>query len=952
MADKKYLFIFALLAIAGLASAMFEIQIIDQTPQNPVPKTQQVSIRMIVTCQQGMPCENPPPDFRFTLSAYTGTDGEAIVDPITLGQITEIKFRCNSYRSCRELNQPLMLEAKMIDERGFVLQPTKIVPTQTIFIDAQNEPPIAMWAEPPPALDKKTVTINLRYIDPDNDPGTLENVIFADENGQKVDYPNSGWNSKTFKVQGIALEQTLEYTCQLAVCEFPLTIQVQAKDPSGALSPPISYQFEPGVNQPPKISISPQSEYDLISKKVSIAFSIEDEKILGVIHKMKLTVLPNMNPEYTQGFSLISENEDEQNGIGLYNYEFICSDCPQEGFLLEIKATDKEELETTATKELLPNALESILAPAYITFEPLRPYEGQNFKVIVNQKENSEKIDFHIYSFYKITQNEKIPIRENIEVRVDSAGLKSVFEYKCSNDCEGVIGVDVRAKRGSDISQIKYNAIMFGIEPANKPVLISVEPQSKFQKLKNDGGELIEPVQTISFVIGAAPNGPPADKFVVSTKRGREIVQSLSFEQNSNLGDLRFGVDCQSLGCKKKEFFSIEVVPYVKNQPGEPLKLGLIVYDPNTEQPPGIGQVCDTGINESINYMGAGLIAMILIIALIYMGGEALNNPQLIEWSKNEALQLVFVPVIFIIIILLAGTVCDLPMETFFTWAPTLEGYHIGPDMSIMGAAQETLYWGIGQTHLTVAMIRTDLGVLNMRATRNRYDNQGLGFGMNGFSHSDFSGDYTSIGTLTMLLNLNSTFLITLVFQYFSLVFFSAAKGFFFALVPIGLIVRAIPYLRSFGGGMVALGVGLFIFYPIVIALSGLILAPVYAEMDASDAYSVYYGDGTGMSLPQMLVEVERVEAGITGDSVTSYVNDYPQPKVAMSGQKEYDTNVAGGEEMRLVNFPQFFTLTAQNFIRSVFIPTAALLVTVAFIANLAIVFGGEIDASRLVQMI
>ncbi|MFH0927658.1 MAG: hypothetical protein V1822_03700 [Candidatus Micrarchaeota archaeon] len=613
--------------------------------------------------------------------------------------------------------------------------------------------------------------------------------------------------------------------------------------------------------------------------------------------------------------------------------------------------------------EAVISAITPLAAPNSRSINPSAPKKGQNFEITAYQPSGSQQIGAHIYSFYNVVWDDtlqdyaKVPIasKQNIRVNANQGGLGSTYQYVCAGECAGAMGADIKAVSGSQESAIWHMqpGILFIEEAPQAPVLISTNPPEKYAELKNTGSTFIEPLGSISMEVGPPQSGVAIDRYSITTTRNNQPLNSMTYEEDAANGNLQINLDCASLGCAKNDFIDIEVSGISGSRTGPALRMGFLAYDNTASTPPQLSQVCQTGIGASINYMGAGLIAMAIIIALVYMGGQSLNNPRLLEWSKSEAVQLLFVPVIFIIIIWLANFACTFQMSELFAWAPSL-GNYAGPgtgpavitgDSTPMVAAQQYLNWALGQTHLTMVMVRRDMGALDMRATHNNYDNQGLGFGMNGYSYSMYSGDYTTSGTLGMLLNLNTGFMLTLLFEYFSLVFFSASNGFFFALIPLGLIMRSVPFLRSFGGGMVALGVGLFIFYPLVLAMSGIMLGPIYHGQDASQVYAGYYGGSAAGSLQSMITMVVKDENSITGASSTSYVDSHPQPKVA-SGD---DPNI---KNMANVNFSEFFRLTSQNFVRAVLVPTAALLVTIAFIANLAIVFGGEIDASKLTQLV
>lgn len=966
------LFVIALV-LGNLHSAM-DMEI-DTDPQvSPISQTQELTFFVNPVCL-GDPCESDAVEFEIVYSA-PGIVDESVFHTRGSQQPAQIVYRCNSYpQDCNPpSSEEFSISAYAIDSNGDRIDYVFPKLRDFTYENAINSPPVPEFQQQlPPSIEDGKVRIPFT-IDSTDDEILLTNIDIILEVPDGRPHPPVNFhtlNDPNWRiVQDLTLIEAneyfaaLEYSCMNANCGDMAQIIIMATDPRDETGV-ADYIIEPPRDEP-QVFVEGTHELNLQTVFATIHVTDDDIPYDWNLAQMQVRIERGGLSDITINKRQVDGDDPPPSGINgvierlevppnTYTFSFAisCVGCKDQ---VKITAEVTNSWGENAEAQIII-PIQGLATPNRASVLPTSPQEGESFQLSIHQPKDSEEIDEHIYNFYHWIWNEnlqeyvKAPIssRQNQHITANADGLSSTYDFQCANkeECSGKLGADIYAKKGAVESAvwIMNPTIDFYVEPPQKPIFESVTPQDKYSSLKNSGTDFIAPDQTVILYISPAPSGPPADKIIFRTTRAGELVEDLSFEQDATLGTTQITIDCSSLKCENREYFSIAAVSTAGGKTSPELRLGLIVYDETLDEPPGVPQICDTGINDSINYMGAGILAMALVIGLVYMGGESLNIPQLIEWSKNEALQLAMIPIMFIIIIWLASTVCTLNMGEFFTWAPTLNGYHIGGDMTIMEAAQAHLQWALGETHLTLAMVRRDLGALNMRATRNNYDNQGLGFGMNGYSHAKFSGDYTSIGTLGMLLNLNTGFMITLLFQYFSLVFFTGANGFFFALIPFGLIMRSIPYLRSFGGGMVALAVGLFIFYPLILAMSGVMLGPLYDGQDASDAYAKYYGGNAQGKLGASVIAVEGNEASITGDGVTSYVNSYPQPKITDGQDPIID-------DMDTINFSKLFELTSQNFLRAVFFPTAALLVTVAFIANLAIVFGGEIDASKLVQMV
>lgn len=364
-----------------------------------------------------------------------------------------------------------------------------------------------------------------------------------------------------------------------------------------------------------------------------------------------------------------------------------------------------------------------------------------------------------------------------------------------------------------------------------------------------------------------------------------------------------------------------------------PLSSGL--PDPAKAAP-----ICDPkNLQESwLPVMAAGFMALIIIIALAYTLSESLSLPRLGVWAKTEITQLIISALIFALIAWLIGVQCSFDAGALAKMAgvETAKYGVVNDGDTMMSASLKGLEWSIQQTHITTAFIRRELGVLSMRATYNKYVPDGAGIiGSGGFSVSPLSGDWTMSGNLNMLLNVNTTFLLSLLFQLFSLLLFSTKSGLFLFLVPIGLVMRSIPFLREAGGGLVAIGVGFYILYPMFLAIIAITLPPLYAGHDAINV--------TGFPSAQAIAENERT---ITGTDIFSYWFDLPDLYKRAKGAQ--DTN----KTFYTINLSPLYEMSAYNFIRALLIPSAGLVVIVSFVRDLAAIFGGEVDASRLIGMV
>ncbi len=451
--------------------------------------------------------------------------------------------------------------------------------------------------------------------------------------------------------------------------------------------------------------------------------------------------------------------------------------------------------------------------------------------------------------------------------------------------------------------------------------------------------------------------GPPAGKlfdnykFTLLDKNGAvlEALDSASWPH---------AITCT--GCQPGDHLTAHISGQYKG--GSSRELVLVFSIPRASTSASVAGICDSGawLQRWLPLMGIAWAGLFAFIGFIYMMGTAFRVPQLTEWSKTEIGQALLGVGLLIVILWLMSLQCSLQIGEFAKWAGigfgssgfTVSGTGLQPSDTMMDAAIKGLQWSMQQTHLSIALIRYELGVLNIRATFVQSITEVPGIGGVGFTLSPSAGDWTMMGSMQMLLNLNTAFMLALLFQYFSLAIFSASSGLFLFLVPVGLILRCMPYLRGFGGALAAIGVGFYMLYPMYLALLGLMLPPIYATQPSAASLS-------GASSVDQLVGMER---GVTGTSITSYFYSMPELPDTNNGilraTAVEDPASCGGPVFGLgrcfytANIGPLFELTALNFLRAVLLPSAGLLVIISFVRDLSAIFGEEVEASKLVQMV
>lgn len=226
------------------------------------------------------------------------------------------------------------------------------------------------------------------------------------------------------------------------------------------------------------------------------------------------------------------------------------------------------------------------------------------------------------------------------------------------------------------------------------------------------------------------------------------------------------------------------------------------------------GAFCDSTQFDILWQVGAaGGMLLAVCMALAYMIGSIIHEPRLTEWAKSQPQQMLLSMFFLIIIYGLVQMECNLPFGSLADTAGTKPIRGVDNTTVAYSAAQRYLNWGAEETLVTLTAIRREMGAYNLMATVTEFDPDGGGLKSlvgQGESMQKNSGYYTLSGVLGSLLNMNTIFLLTIYFLYYSLMLFSSGSGLILVLVPIGFTLRHVPFFRGFGGALAGLGVALF----------------------------------------------------------------------------------------------------------------------------------------------
>ncbi|HQT44601.1 MAG TPA: hypothetical protein PLO51_01365, partial [Candidatus Micrarchaeota archaeon] len=183
-----------------------------------------------------------------------------------------------------------------------------------------------------------------------------------------------------------------------------------------------------------------------------------------------------------------------------------------------------------------------------------------------------------------------------------------------------------------------------------------------------------------------------------------------------------------------------------------------------------------------------------------------------------------------------------------------------------------------------------------------------------GYSQSKYSGEYSIEGMLSSLLNTTTASYLSAIFILFTLNFLT--NGLFLYFLPLGIMLRSIPFMRGFGGALIALVLVMYIGYPVMLTADMFLWYPSYTAMHVDT------------KLGGALDETAPLGGGLGAVGAL------------IAGPPSYDST------------PDMIFLSATAFFVTDFLLAINFIVLAAAAKSLSHMIGDEIDISRLAQMV
>ncbi len=375
-----------------------------------------------------------------------------------------------------------------------------------------------------------------------------------------------------------------------------------------------------------------------------------------------------------------------------------------------------------------------------------------------------------------------------------------------------------------------------------------------------------------------------------------------------------------------------------------------------------VGNICSATALGSIQNSLFPIIAIAstfttIIIALVYAFGEMTSNPKALVWAKTEIFQLFISAFFALVLVTSLATFCAIDVSGVYSLFSSTS-VSSTPSTIFDGAENYFVSSGSYINNLTQSARYHLGGYFYLQSFHQSFCDSGgfaerlliCTFG----SVSNYVGTYGgSVGyQVSRLPESGYGFVSSSVFVAFNSILFSHLSSLNYALIlrylysglplvllPLGLFLRSMPFMRGIGATMISISFSFLVIYPLVLSLFNIdlsrggnsVLAPCSPTF-------VYVGEDINSKVT--FADAFDQDEGISND-IFSIASDK-----TICGRAYSSSETVG-------DMPFEIAKTAGNaFILGVFIPSMALLAAVASIGYLNRFLGEEIDLSRIIQMV
>lgn len=403
--------------------------------------------------------------------------------------------------------------------------------------------------------------------------------------------------------------------------------------------------------------------------------------------------------------------------------------------------------------------------------------------------------------------------------------------------------------------------------------------------------------------------------------------------------------------------------------------------------------------------MGVGFGTIAFVVGIAYMAGKVFDNPRLTTWARDELPQLFLTVLFTLLIVSILNIGISIPIGELSAITP----FSVPDEKANLCAydfAENYLENATTYVHNTLKLTRIHLYMADFISSiwKQTYadcaDNDECAHvcerqpwrcgacagGLACFMYNSFSGGGTGggtsaweflgsvaaswlyfnyctgvdiglgyipgawVGMLSSVLSaqMQSTFTAIIMFLAQKYLLASFLNGGFIAIVPLGLILRSIPFMRRIGGVLLGVGVGFIVIFPLFLVIEGLIFTPwTMEEFENQNAVDFITSPG-----------------GLHVDETDPYFHGkLPEWELLIYGQFDYFfsldrkiylcKNLTGWSSPKCsVSIDTLLAYGATSFLLSSFLLSLNFIGTSAGIVGIGKIFGEEIEIARFLRLI
>lgn len=341
-------------------------------------------------------------------------------------------------------------------------------------------------------------------------------------------------------------------------------------------------------------------------------------------------------------------------------------------------------------------------------------------------------------------------------------------------------------------------------------------------------------------------------------------------------------------------------------------------------------------INGSILPLAGGAaIATMIVLAGFYVLSNFLSNAKLNVWVKTELVQVGVSIASVLLLIAMFNMFCAIDVNSL----RSLLSQPAAPAANIFDASQTYLQSAIAYSHNTMSVVRYFGGAYTILSYRGQYacDFYCL-FGFSGETSRPLAYFSGKAAAMNMLFGTSILYFLTSLNMF--MILLMTFKGMVLFFLPLAIVIRSLPYLRSFGSLLLAVCLSFFLVYPLLLSLFGFVADSSGLLSDSNNMF-VKYGPAAEESTFKEASN-EFVYASVFGALGTNeYTNNDELIKYFFSSS-----------DQEKKDFYNVFALLSRSFVAALLLPTLALVGALASVRFFARIYGEEIDLSRLSQMV